>query len=129
MMIQFFRLMCVTVLLVVAVDARAAVVDIAWKKVGTRDVFNHESSLTEKKVGEVCGPLKKGETVKWRFSANAPLDFNIHMHVGKEVEYFNAAKAIRSDEGTFVAPVDQDYCWMWVNREKLEARFSVDFSR
>ncbi len=125
----FSRVLCVAVLAAWVAGAHAAVVELAWKKVGAREVFSYESRLAEKKVGEVCGALKKGESVKWRFSASAPVDFNIHMHAGKEVEYFNAAKAIRSDEGMFVAPVDQDFCWMWLNREKQEVSFSVDFSR
>jgi hypothetical protein len=109
--------------------ARAEIVEIEWKKVGAREVFSHEMSLVEKKVSEVCGDFKKGDLVKWRFAALAPLDFNIHYHEGKKVEYLALLRAVRADENTFTAPIDQTYCWMWTNTGKHAASFSMSVSR
>lgn len=109
--------------------ARAEIVEIEWKKIGTREVFSHETSLAEKKVSEVCGEFKKGDLVKWRFTALAPIDFNIHYHEDKKVEYVALLRAVRSDENTFTAPIDQTYCWMWTNREKKPTSFSMSISR
>jgi hypothetical protein len=67
--------------------------------------------------------------VKWRFAALAPLDFNIHYHEGKKVEYLALLRAVRSDENTFTAPIDQTYCWMWTNPGKHAASFSMSVSR
>jgi hypothetical protein len=109
--------------------AHAEVIDIAWKADGAREVFSHEGTIAEKKIGEVCGKLKKGETVMWRYTASAPLDFNIHFHEGKKVEYLAQTKGAISGENKFVAPVDQDYCWMWTNRAKQTATYSIELSR
>jgi hypothetical protein len=105
------------------------VIDIEWKPSGAREVFSHEGTIAEKKIGEVCGKLKKGETVTWRYVASAPLDFNIHFHEGKKVEYLTQTKGAISGENKFVAPADQDYCWMWTNRAKQTATYSIELAR
>jgi hypothetical protein len=110
-------------------SARAEIVEIEWKKVDGREVFSHEASLAGKKVSEVCGELKKGDSVKWKFSSQSLLDFNIHYHEGKKVEYLALLRAVRSDENTFTAPLDQTYCWMWTNREAKPTTFSLSISR
>ena len=99
-----------TVLMPVA--ASAEIVEIKWAD----GVFTHKASIAPKKFLEVCGKQKKGETVNWTFNGTAPTDFNIHYHVGKDVSYPENRKGVASAEGSLVAPLDQDFCWMWTNR-------------
>ena len=99
-----------TVLMPVA--ASAEIVEIKWAD----GVFTHKASIAPKKFLEVCGKQKKGEAVNWTFNGTAPTDFNIHYHVGKDVSYPENRKGVASAEGSLVAPLDQDFCWMWTNR-------------
>ena len=99
-----------TVLMPVAASAEIA--EIKWAD----GVFTHKASIAPKKFLEVCGKQKKGEAVNWMFNGTAPTDFNIHYHVGKDVSYPENRKGVASAEGSLVAPLDQDFCWMWTNR-------------
>ena len=99
-----------TVLMPVAASAEIA--EIKWAD----GVYTHKASIAPKKFLEVCGKQKKGETVNWTFNGTAPTDFNIHYHVGKDVSYSENRKGVASAEGSLVAPLDQDFCWMWTNR-------------
>ena len=98
--------------LLLPVAASAEIVDIKWAD----GAFSHQASIAPKKFLEVCGKQKKGETVNWIFNGTAPTDFNIHYHVGKEVSYPENRKGVASAEGSLVASLDQDFCWMWTNR-------------
>ncbi len=98
--------------LVLPSAAFADIVDLKW----TGGTFAHKASIAPKKFLEVCGKLKMGDGVAWQFKGSAPTDFNIHYHVGKDVTYPEKRQDIASADGTFSAPVDQDYCWMWSNR-------------
>ena len=103
-------LLLLTVLMPIA--ASAEIVEIKWAD----GVFTHKASIAPKKFLEVCGKQKKGDSVTWKFKASAPMDFNIHYHVGKDVSYPEKRADIASANGTLSAPLDQDYCWMWSNR-------------
>ena len=103
-------LLLLTVLMPIA--ASAEIVEIKWAD----GVFTHKASIAPKKFLEVCGKQKKGEAVNWTFNGTAPTDFNIHYHVGKDVSYPENRKGVASAEGLLVAPLDQDFCWMWTNR-------------
>ena len=94
------------------VAASAEIVDIKWAD----GSFSHKGSIAPKKFLEVCGKQRNGETVNWTFIGTAPTDFNIHYHVGKEVSYPENRKGVASAEGSLVAALDQDFCWMWTNR-------------
>ena len=75
-------------------------------------------------VVEMCGPLRGGQVVVWRFDAGGRLDFNIHFHVDDQVSTAARHDGARSASGRLVVAVDQDYCWMWTNRSdrKVSAR-------
>ena len=92
--------------------SHAELVDIKW----TSGTFAHKESIAPNKFLEVCGKLKKDDSVDWRFRGSAPTNFNIHYHVGKEVEYPENRKEIGSAEGKLHVPLDQDFCWMWSNK-------------
>ena len=75
---------------------------------------------------EHCIRLDAGEHVRYRFSANGEVDFNIHYHRGSEVYYPVKAAASRSADATFTAPHADTYCLMW--ERKGEGAVRVDGS-
>ena len=105
---------------------RAEVVPIDWDAAGR---FQHRQDIAPGKFGEVCGKLAKGQSVRWRFQADAPLNFNIHYHEDKKVEYPARQDGVRESQGTLPVPLDQDYCWMWVNKSGVVISLQVQLSR
>lgn len=77
------------------------------------------------KALELCGEMQNGAHVGWRFDSDKALDFNIHFHVGKEVQYSNKLKARKNAAGRLDVNQDQTYCWMWSNRSLHQAKLSV----
>lgn len=71
---------------------------------------------------EHCVQLAAGERVRYRYSATAELDFNIHYHRGKDVLYPVKTTASRSADATFTAPHADTYCLMWERRGDGAAR-------
>ena len=79
-------------------------------------------------VHEECTKMAKGDTRKYEWKSDAPVDFNIHYHEGKEVFYPVKKDAATKDAGTFRAKIAQEYCWMWTARDKpvkLEGRIEA----
>lgn len=126
-----FMLKAPAALIVLAVLAQPAlatqhIVDIAWDK---SDAFAHAAAVPAGRFLEVCGGLKVGEAVRWRFSAAAPLDFNVHYHVGKSTQY--PAKLVRAaaGDGVLQVGVKETYCWMWTNKSADEVRLDLQLQR
>ena len=69
--------------------------------------------LRERGFDERCIRLDAGESIRYRFSASASVDFNIHYHRGKEVFYPVMARATRAADASFSAPHADTYCLMW----------------
>ena len=103
----------------------AEIVDLDW----VDRSFTRDASIAPQKFLEVCGALKKGETVAWQFKASAATDFNIHYHVGKKVTYPQKRKGVASATGQLVVPIDQDYCWMWTNKGGEPVSMSVTLKK
>lgn len=79
---------------------------------------------------ELCLPLAAGQRLRYRFVADAPLDFNIHHHRGREVFYPVRAAALREQAATdFTAPAADDYCLMWENRGAHPVRVDGEIAR
>ena len=112
-------------LLTVPLIASANIVDIKWNG----DTYAHKASIAPKKFLEVCGKLKKGESVAWQFKGNAATDFNIHYHVGKDVTYPENRKGVASADGTLPVSLDQDFCWMWSNRSEQPIELEVSLKQ
>jgi hypothetical protein len=106
--------------------AHAEVVDIAWSGDGR---FSHQGLVAPGKFVELCGKLPAGLAVRWDFEAGAPLDFNVHYHVGKEAVFPVKLPAVAAAKDTLVARVEQDYCWMWSNKSAAAAMLSVQLRR
>jgi hypothetical protein len=78
---------------------------------------------------EVCGRLDTGTRIRWRFESDAPTDFNIHHHVGREVFFAAQEDASRGAEGRFEAREAQDYCWMWSRQAGAAATVRLRLER
>ena len=105
-------------LLLFASPARAQEVPIRWDTAGR---FERALTIAPGGVAELCGKLRRGAAVDWRFDADAPLDFNVHYHVGREAVYPVRMAGSATGADKFVAPKDQTYCWMWQNTLALPA--------
>lgn len=77
------------------------------------------------KFAELCSALKQNQTVNWRFRSGAAMDFNIHYHVDKRVEYPEQRKSIKDGNGRLVVEADQNYCWMWTNHSDAPVHVDV----
>ena len=106
--------------------AATHIVDIAWPPDGR---FAHNAQIAAGKYVEVCGKLSVGEGVRWSFTASAPVDFNIHYHVGKEAEFPAKQAQTRSGQDILRVAVREDYCWMWSNKSSNRARIDVRLQR
>lgn len=93
---------------------RAAAIELEWD---ARGWMERELIVPPNKFAEICGKLGPHQSVQWRYEAHAPLDFNIHFHVGDKVEYPERQDAQRMLSGTLRPTEERDYCWMWKNRE------------
>jgi len=110
----------------VASSTLADIVDIAWDAGGR---FERSVSVAPGKFAEVCGKLPTDLKVVWSFEASAPLDFNVHYHVGKEVVFPSKLTAVVAAKDTLATKIDQDYCWMWSNKSTAPATIVVKLQR
>lgn len=112
--------------LVLSSPANAELVKIDWDSAGR---FEHSQEIAPGKFAEICGKLSKDQSVRWSFQAGAPLNFNIHYHEGKKVEYPARRDAVSQWQGTLPVGMDQDYCWMWTNRAAVPVPLQVLLAR
>lgn len=109
-----------------AAFAATHIVDIDWQPDGR---FAHKAQIAPGKFVEVCGKLAMGEGVRWSFATAAPVDFNIHYHVGKEAVFPAKQAQVSSGRDTLNVAVAQDYCWMWTNKGSAPVGLTVDLAR
>ena len=102
--------------------ASAEIADITWDANGR---YQRSLSLAPGKLAELCGRLPAGLKLHWAFEASAPLDFNVHYHVGKAVEYPVKLSAVAAAKDTLDTKTEQDYCWMWTNPSAAAAAVTV----
>ncbi len=102
---------CTAYIVMVVVAAASAC---AWVASATA-AQSFEYVVGPGKVVEQCVHLDAGSEAKYAFTASGPLDFNIHFHMGRQVDYPVRVEAISSSEGIFKAGSAQEYCWMWTN--------------
>ena len=91
-----------------------------WSQAGSGESF--DLPIRAGKVEEVCMPLKAGTTLQWRFSADAPVDFNLHHHVGKDVVMPLDLKAVAAHAGRQTIDRNNDWCLMWTAPKAAAAR-------
>lgn len=64
---------------------------------------------------ERCFDLAEGSTLSYRFTANRPVDFDIHYHDGLTLRETVTLKATQAADATFEAPTARQYCLFWSN--------------
>jgi hypothetical protein len=116
----------VIALLAAVLSAAAAAELVEWNPARP---LERQVAVPAGKFAEVCGRLAKGDKVRWTYAARQALAFNIHYHVGKDVEYPVKQEGSTRASGEFVAPLDQDYCWMWTNGAAMDASVTVTLQR
>lgn len=104
---------CIALALALAAPALAA-------EGGKPGPFTH--ALEPGKIAEDCLAMKAGQSREFEWTSDAPVDFNIHWHVGDKVEYPVKIDRHWKGRGRFTADRDQDYCWMWT---ALKAKATV----
>ena len=125
---KHFRTCCTLASATLSGAALAAthIVDIAWSPNGR---FAHEAQIAAGKFVEVCGKLAAGNGVRWSFAVAAPVDFNIHYHVGKEAVFPAKQAQVTVGRDTLNVTVAQDYCWMWTNKGSNPVTLTVELAR
>lgn len=106
--------------------APAEIIELTWSDQGR---FERRMTVAPGKFAEVCGKLAKSDAVAWRFEASAPMNFNIHYHVGKDVHYPERRDALASASGELRVQIDQDYCWMWTNKSAQPVALQLQLQR
>ena len=107
---------------VIAIDARAELVEIAWDKAGR---YETTLSVAPGKLAEVCGKLAQGQSIAWSFKGDRPMNFNIHYHEGKQVVFPAKQDAAVDAQGKLDVSLSQDYCWMWTNKANAPIRLQL----
>lgn len=110
------RMRKVIIAIVCAVFASSASAELIEIKLAPGEAVEKRLTVAPGKFAELCSALQRGQAVAWQFRADAAMDFNIHYHVDKRVEYPEQRKNIKDASGRLVIEVDQGYCWMWTNR-------------
>jgi len=79
-------------------------------------------------IAEECLRLEGGRSRAFEWTADGPVDFNIHFHQGDKVSYPVKLNAQRKGGGRFTANSGEDYCWMWTARvrAKVTGRLGPD---
>jgi hypothetical protein len=102
--------------------------NIPWLLLLALPVFAAESDygpfafeLRPNSFEERCFKLESGQSLRYRFSATQPLDFNIHHHRGNDVFYPVKKANVRERNDRFRAKHADGYCLMWENRGKEDA--------
>jgi hypothetical protein len=62
---------------------------------------------------EQCMHLAVGDRLHYDFTANEPVDFNIHYHEGRAVIAPIVRDKAQQDSGVFAPIIARDYCLMW----------------
>ena len=91
--------------------------------------FQREVTIPAGKFAELCALLEPGIDVDWSFSSEAPMDFNVHYHLGKDVRMPERSDQTRTARGVLVVTTREDYCWMWTNKTTTPATVKVQLNR
>ena len=113
-------------LVVIATDALANLVEIAWDESGR---FETTVSVAPRKFAEVCGNLAQGQAVAWSFKGDKPMDFNIHYHEGKRVVFPKKQDAAVNAQGKLDVKLKRGYCWMWTNTMDMPVQLELILQR
>ncbi|MGV8822788.1 hypothetical protein [Methylibium petroleiphilum] len=121
-----FALICALFAMANQAFATNHLVEVAWSRDGA---FAYGASVEPGKFVELCGKLAPGDSIRWDFAASVLVDFNIHYHMGKEVEFPAKQVQVSAGQDTLRVAVREDYCWMWSNKSSSQARIDVRLQR
>lgn len=76
-------------------------------------------------VHEECVALLPGDRLRYRFTAQAPIAFDIRFHDGKAVVMPVTREGVVTDAGVFAPIVAREYCLTW---EAGAAGTTLDYS-
>lgn len=88
----------------------------------TRGSGDFDVTVAPGRFEEVCVSVPAHQKLRYRFEAEASLDFNVHFHRGNDVLYPVKRSAVRRDDGAVSGASAEDYCLMWDNRGALPVR-------
>ncbi|MDX1483647.1 MAG: hypothetical protein R3229_04120 [Alphaproteobacteria bacterium] len=92
--------------------------------VGTLRAARDTVTLAPFEFRERCYALRAGETLAYDFSADRPVDFDIHYHDGLRTHAPVALSGATNRGGRFRAASNRTYCLMWANRNLAPASVS-----
>ncbi len=111
-----------------AILAGPAAAELVEVKLAPGETVEKRLTVGPGKFAELCTALQRGQVVMWQFRADAAIDFNIHYHVDKRVEYPEQRKDVKDANGRLAVALDQDYCWMWTNKSGSSIEADVTLS-
>jgi hypothetical protein len=86
--------------------------------------------LPAHELHEECFAMASGDELRWRFSADAPLDFGVYYRDGKVVVMPVTRERVTVGEGRFVALSAHDYCASWESgAQALTLNYSLELGR
>jgi len=90
---------------------------------------NEETSTTifPYKSKEKCFLLKAGEKVSFSFNANLAVNFNLHFHQGKQVNYPIKYQMVKTLFKDYTSESENTYCLMWKNSKshKIQLTYQI----
>jgi hypothetical protein len=101
----------------------------AGSALGADDAGPYAFTLAGKSFDERCLTLAAGESIRYRFRASAPIDFNIHYHRGNEIAFPVKRSAVKEADATFQAKKADGYCLMWEHVGEGAARVEGSIER
>lgn len=107
-------------------NASEHIVSLVWDASGR---FEASPKVAPGRFVEVCGEVKSGDLLRWSFVSSAPLDFNIHYHVGKSAEFPVKIEQQAKGQGELRASLKETYCWMWTNKTSQTLQVEVQLQR
>jgi hypothetical protein len=115
-----------TAALVIGFAMTTQAAEIRWT---ANDTFAHTLTVAPGKSAELCGPIEPRLPVEWHFSADGPLDFNVHRHSGDEVIFATKSFLTREQKGKLAPTFGFEWCWMWTNASTAPVTVQVDLNR
>ncbi len=89
--------------------------------------FSLEAKGHPESFAELMVPLEEGQTIAYSWQAEREVDFNIHAHREKSVDYFERHRGSES-KGTFESPRKDHFYLMWQNTSPEPVEVHVEVS-
>jgi hypothetical protein len=81
------------------------------------------------KVHEECMTLTAQDQLHYSFTASENLDFNIHNHVGLNINYPIPEHSTAEADAVFVPEAEHHYCLMWTNSGSSAVELRLEHAR